>query len=117
MKRVLIADDAVFMRLSLKAMLERQGFEVIGEAENGEIAIEKYKILKPDIVTLDITMPVMDGLGALRQIKAFDKSAKIMMISALGQETIVREAVISGALGFIIKPFNEETIAKVFAKL
>ena len=117
MKRVLITDDAAFMRLSLKTMLERNGFEIVGEAENGAIAIEKYKLLKPDIVTLDITMPVMDGLEALKQIKAFDKSAKVVMISAMGQETIVREAVISGALGFVIKPFNEETIVKAFNKL
>jgi len=117
MKRVLITDDAAFMRLSLKTMLERNGFEIVGEAENGAIAIEKYKLLKPDIVTLDITMPVMDGLEALKQIKAFDKSVKVVMISAMGQEKIVRESVISGALGFIIKPFNEETIVKAFNKL
>ncbi|MGH4138682.1 response regulator [Clostridium sp.] len=116
MKRVLITDDAVFMRMSLKAMLERNGFEVVGEAENGEIAVEKYKLLKPDIVTLDITMPVMEGLEALKLIKAFDKNAKIIMISAMGQETIVRDAVISGALGFIVKPFKEETIVKAFSK-
>ena len=117
MKRVLITDDAVFMRVSLKAMLERNGFEVVGEAENGAIALDKYKILKPDIVTLDITMPIMDGLEALKQIKAFDKNSKVIMISAMGQESIVREAVISGATGFVIKPFNEETIIKVFSKL
>jgi len=75
------------------------------------------KILKPDIVTLDITMPVMDGLQALKQIKAIDKSAKVIMISAMGQEGIVREAIISGATGFIVKPFKEETILKVFEKL
>ncbi|MBC8062152.1 MAG: response regulator [Clostridiaceae bacterium] len=117
MKRVLITDDAVFMRLSLKAMLEKNGFEVVGEAENGAVAVEKYKILKPDIVTLDITMPVMDGLEALKKIRAFDKGARIMMISAMGQESIVREAVMAGALGFVIKPFNEETIVKAFNKL
>ena len=75
------------------------------------------KILKPDIVTLDITMPVMDGLQALKQIKAIDKSAKVIMISAMGEETIVRDAVMSGAIGFIIKPFIEETIVKAFSKL
>ena len=117
MKRVLITDDAAFMRMSLKNMLERNGFEIVGEAENGAIAVEKYKLLKPDIVTLDITMPVLDGIGALKQIKEFDKSAKVMMISAMGQESIVREAVISGAMGFVIKPFNEETIVKAFNKL
>jgi len=117
LKKVLITDDAAFMRFSLKTMLERNGFEIVGEAENGAIAAEKYKILKPDIVTLDITMPVMDGLQALKQIKAIDKSAKVIMISAMGQEGIVREAIISGATGFIVKPFNEETILKVFKKL
>jgi len=117
LKKVLITDDAAFMRFSLKTMLERNGFEIVGEAENGAIAAEKYKILKPDIVTLDITMPVMDGLQALKKIKAIDKSAKVIMISAMGQEGIVREAIISGATGFIVKPFNEETILKVFKKL
>ncbi|GCD10093.1 response regulator [Clostridium tagluense] len=117
MKRVLITDDAMFMRLALKTMLEKNGFEVVGEAENGVEAIEKYKVLKPDIVTLDITMPVMDGVDALKNIKAFDKSAKIIMISAMGQETIVREAIMSGAIGFVIKPFVEETIVKAFSKL
>ena len=114
MKRVLITDDAAFMRMALKTMLVKNGFEIAGEAENGEIGVNKYKILKPDIVTLDITMPVMDGLEALKQIMAFDKSAKVLMISALGQETIVRQAVIAGAIGFVIKPFNEETIVKAF---
>jgi len=117
LKKVLITDDAAFMRFSLKTMLERNGFEIVGEAENGAIAVEKYKILKPEIVTLDITMPVMDGLQALKKIKAIDKSAKVIMISAMGQEGIVREAIISGATGFIVKPFNEETILKVFKKL
>jgi two-component system chemotaxis response regulator CheY len=117
MKRILITDDAKFVRLSLKAMLERNGFEIVGEAENGERAVEKYKILKPDIVTLDITMPVMDGLEALKQIKAFDKSAKVMIISATGQEIMVREAIILGALGFVVKPFDEEKIVKAFSRL
>jgi len=114
MKRVLITDDAAFMRMALKTMLEKDGFEIAGEAENGAIGVEKYKILKPDIVTLDITMPVMDGIEALKKIRAFDKNAKVMMISALGQETIVKQAIIAGAIGFVIKPFNEETIVKAF---
>ena len=117
MKRVLITDDASFMRLSLRSMLERNGFEVIGEAENGAIGVEQYKLLNPDIVTLDITMPIMDGLEALKLIKGFDKNAKVVMISAMGQESMVRQAVLNGALGFIIKPFNEETIVKAFSKL
>lgn len=117
MKTILVTDDAAFMRMALKSMLEKNGFKVVGEAENGEIAVEKYMLLKPDIVTLDITMPIMDGIEALTKIKAFDKNAKVMMISALGQETVVRKAVIAGALGFVIKPFNEEIIMKVFNKL
>ncbi len=117
MKKILIADDAAFMRMSLKSMLERNGYEIVGEAENGAIAILKYKELKPDIVTLDITMPVLDGIEALKQIKAFDQSATIIMISAMGQESIVREAVVAGAVGFIIKPFNEETVVKAFSKM
>ena len=116
MKRVLITDDAAFMRLSLKNMLERNGFEVIGEAENGKIAIEKYKILKPDIVTLDITMPIMDGVEALKHIKAFDKSAKAIMISAMGQETTVQKAILCGAKGFIVKPYKAETVIKNLSK-
>lgn len=117
MKKVLIADDAIFMRLTLRKMLEDNGYEVAGEAENGLVAIDKYKALKPDIVTLDITMPVMEGTEALKFIKAYDKDAKVLMISALGQESIVRQAVMSGATGFIIKPFNEETVIKAFSKL
>ena len=117
MKKVLIADDAIFMRLTLRKMLEDNGYEVVGEAENGLVAIDKYKALKPDIVTLDITMPVMEGTEAVKHIKAYDKDAKVLMISALGQESIVRQAIMSGATGFIIKPFNEETVIKAFSKL
>jgi len=116
MKRVLITDDAAFMRLALRTMLEKNGFEIVGEAENGEVAVEKYKIIKPDIITLDITMPIMDGIEALKQIKAFDKDAKVMMISAMGQESIVRQSIIAGAMGFLIKPFNEEGVKKAFSK-
>ena len=117
MKRILIADDAIFMRVALKTMLGKNGFEIVGEAENGAVAVEKYKLIKPDIITLDITMPIMDGLEALKQIMAIDKNAKIMMISAMGQESIVRESIMAGAVGFVIKPFNEETIIKAFNKL
>ena len=107
MIRVLIVDDAAFMRLSMKTMMEKNGFEVVGEAENGAEAIIKYNELKPDIVTMDITMPVMDGLQALSQIMRLDSKAKVIMITAMGQETMVKEAVISGAKGFVIKPFKE----------
>jgi two-component system chemotaxis response regulator CheY len=113
MKRVLIVDDAAFMRMTLKQMLERNGFEVVDQAENGEIGVKKYKMLKPDIVTMDCTMPEMDGLEALKLIKKFDSNCKIIMISAMGQESFVREAVLYGACNFIVKPFKEETIIKI----
>lgn len=117
MKRVLIVDDATFMRISIRTMLEKNGFQVVGEAENGEVAVKKYVELNPDIVTMDITMPDMDGVQALKAIKQIDNNCKIVMVSAMGQETFVREAVISGAKGFIVKPVNEEHLIKTLSKL
>lgn len=117
MKRILVVDDAAFMRLSLRTMLERNGYEVVGEAENGEMGVEKYVELKPDIVTLDITMPKMDGLQALKLIRQLDQDSKVVMVSAMGQETYVREAIITGAKGFIVKPYKEEHILKTLEKL
>lgn len=86
MKRVLIVDDTAFMRMSLKAMLEKNGFQVVDEAENGSVAVKKYKELRPDIVTMDITMPVMDGIQALKEIRKFDANSKVIMISASGRK-------------------------------
>ncbi|AUN15076.1 chemotaxis protein CheY [[Clostridium] sordellii] len=117
MKRVLIVDDAAFMRMSIRKMLEENGFEIVGEAENGLMAIEKYQELQPEVVTMDITMPEMDGLEALRQIKKIDPAASIVMVSALGQEARMKEAIIYGAKGFIVKPFKEEIIVSALAKL
>ncbi|AQS07029.1 response regulator [Clostridium beijerinckii] len=117
MKKVLIVDDAVYMRLSLREILERNGFEVIGDAENGIEAIDKYKMLSPDIVTMDITMPEMDGIQALEEIKKIDSNAKVVMISAMGQEYIVRESIMNGAKGFIVKPFKEENAIKSLSKI
>ncbi|ANW99092.1 histidine kinase [Thermoclostridium stercorarium subsp. thermolacticum DSM 2910] len=117
MKRVLIVDDTAFMRMSLKAMLEKNGFQVVDEAENGSVAVKKYKELRPDIVTMDITMPVMDGIQALKEIRKFDANSKVIMISALGQEAYVREAVLSGAKGFIVKPFKEDYVIQTLNKL
>jgi len=116
-KRVLIVDDAAFMRLSLKTMLEKNGFEVVAEAENGSVAVRKYKELHPDIVTMDITMPEMNGIEALKEIRKYDSNSKVVMISALGQEAFVREAVLSGAKGFVVKPFKEDYVIQTLRKL
>lgn len=117
MKKILIADDAAFMRLSLKTLLEKNGFKVIGEAKDGVEAVEKFNLLKPDILTLDIAMPIMNGIEVLNQINVSETNAKVLMISSMGQESIVRKAVMAGAIGFIIKPFNEATVIKAFSKL
>ena len=117
MARVLIVDDAAFMRMMIKDILEKNGFEVIGEANNGLKAVEFYKKEKPDIVTMDITMPEMDGLEALREIKKIDPGASVVMVSALGQEARMKEAIIYGAKGFIVKPFKEEMLISALSKL
>ncbi|NLM12506.1 MAG: response regulator [Epulopiscium sp.] len=116
MKRVLIVDDAQFIRGTLKLMLEKNGFEVVGEAEDGYEAVNMYMALKPDIVTMDITMPDMDGIEALKKIKEFDKDANVVMITALGQEAFVKESIMLGAKGFIVKPFKEDIIIKALSK-
>jgi len=117
LKRVLVVDDAAFMRMSLKNILERNGFQVAGEAENGFVAISKYKELNPDIVTMDITMPELNGIEALKKIKNFDSKAKVVMVSALGQEQMIKEAILSGASYFIVKPFKEEHVIEVLNKV
>jgi len=116
MKTVLVVDDAAFMRVTIKNMLERNGFSVVGEAENGKVAIHKFHELKPDIVTMDITMPEMDGLCALKTIMQLDASANVVMMTAMGQQGMVKEAVVSGAKGFIVKPFKEETVLSALSK-
>lgn len=117
MKRVLIVDDAAFMRASIRIMLEKNGFEIVGEAENGIEGIEKYKELKPDIVTMDITMPEMDGIESLKVIRQNDPAAKIIMVSAMGQEPMVVDAVVNGAKSFIVKPFKEELVVQTLNKV
>ena len=117
MAKVLIVDDAAFMRISIKNMLTKNGYEVVGEAENGKIGVEKYKELSPDIVTMDITMPEMSGLDALREIIKINPKAQVMMVSAMGQEAMVRDAIVSGAKGFIVKPFKEDGIISAIRKL
>jgi two-component system, chemotaxis family, chemotaxis protein CheY len=117
MARVLIVDDATFMRMMVKDILEKNGYEVIGEASNGIKAVEIYKAEKPDIVTMDITMPEMDGIEAVKQIKAFDPSAKVVMCSAMGQQSMVMDAIKAGAKDFIVKPFQADRVLEAIKKV
>lgn len=117
MKRVLIVDDAAFMRISIRNIISKNGYEVAGEAGNGAEAVQKYMELRPDITTMDITMPEVNGLEALKQIRKIEPSAVVIMVSALGQESMVRDAVMAGAKGFVVKPFKEETIMAALSKL
>ena len=112
MARILIVDDAAFMRMMLKDILTKGGFEIAGEAADGVEAVAKYNELKPDLVTLDITMPNMDGTDALKEIKAYDPNAKVIMITAAGQQNKVIEALKLGAERFITKPFDKDEILK-----
>ncbi len=116
-KRILITDDAAFMRMMLKDILTKNGYEVVGEAENGRVALEKYKELKPDLVTLDITMPEIDGIQALKNIKAFDPNAACIMCSAMGQQAMVIESIQAGARDFIVKPFQADRVKEAVAKV
>ena len=117
MPKVLIVDDAAFMRMVIKRMLEKNGFEVIAEAENGEVGFKMYQEMKPDIVTMDITMPMLDGIQALKAIREYDPNAKVIMVSAMGQEGMVKEAVINGAKTFIVKPFKEDHVIETLTKI
>ncbi len=117
MSKVMIVDDAAFMRITIKNMLKKSPHEVVGEAENGRVAVERYKALRPDIITMDITMPEMDGLTALKEIMSINPSANVIMVSAMGQEAMVREAIMNGAKGFIVKPFKEDGILAAIDKL
>lgn len=117
MPRVLIVDDAAFMRMMLKDILTKNGYDVAGEAANGLKAVELYKQERPDIVTMDITMPEMDGIQAVKEIKSFDPNAKIVMCSAMGQQAMVMEAIKSGAKDFIVKPFQPERVLEALKKV
>lgn len=112
MKKILIVDDTAFMRLSIRTMVEKNGFEVVDEADTGKEAFKKYIEHKPDVVTMDITMPEMSGIDALIAIKQYDKQAKVIIVSAMGQEELVKKAIINGAVSFVIKPFKEEDLVK-----
>ena len=117
MKRILIVDDAMFIRYSLKILLEKNGFEVCGMAGNGQDGFEKYKELRPDIVTMNIVMPKVNGIEALKMIREFDPSAKVVMISASAREEIVRIAFMYGAKNFIAKPFEDQKVIQVLSEL
>ena len=117
MANILVVDDASFMRMMIKDILTKEGHNVVGEAGNGIEAINKYKELKPDIVTMDITMPELDGIGAVKKIKAEDLNAKILMCSAMGQQAMVIDAIKAGAGGFIVKPFQADKVLASITEL
>jgi len=116
-KGILIVDDAAFMRMMIKDVLVKNGFTIAGEAENGLKAVDKYKELNPELVIMDITMPEVDGIQAVKEIKKIDPSAKIIMCSAMGQQAMVIEAIQAGAKDFIVKPFQAERIIEAVKKV
>lgn len=116
-KNILIVDDAAFMRMMIKDILSKNGYNVVGEAENGAKAFEKYNELHPDLVLMDITMPEMDGIAALKKIKGSDPNAMIIMCSAMGQQAMVIEAIQSGAKDFIVKPFQADRVLEAVKKV
>jgi two-component system chemotaxis response regulator CheY len=117
MKRVLIADDASFMRQMIRDIIEPEGYEVVGEASDGVEVVEKFRKLRPDLVMMDIVMPKRSGIDAVRAIRSEDGSARIVMCSALGQETLVMEAIQAGAKDFIVKPFKPDAVVTTLAKV
>ena len=116
MPSVLIADDAAFMRMMIKNILTDAGYDIVGEAENGAVAVAKYRELKPDLITMDITMPEMDGLTALKEIRGEDPTARVVMCSAMGQQSMVIESIQAGARDFIVKPFQPERVLEAIQK-
>ena len=116
-KNILICDDAAFMRMMIKDILTKNGYNVVGEAENGAVGVDKYKELKPDLVLMDITMPEMDGIQALKAIKAADPNACVIMCSAMGQQAMVIESIQSGAKDFIVKPFQADRVIEAVKKV
>lgn len=115
-KRILIVDDAAFMRMMIRDILSKNGFEVVGEAQDGAQAVEKFKELHPDLITMDITMPEMDGIAALKEIKSIDPNAKVIMCSAMGQQAMVIDAIQAGAKDFIVKPFQSDRVVEAINK-
>ena len=116
-KNILICDDAAFMRMMIKDILTKNGYTVAGEAENGAKAVEKYTELKPDLVLMDITIPEMDGIQALKKIRELDPKASVIMCSAMGQQAMVIESIQSGAKDFIVKPFQADRVLEAVRKV
>ena len=117
MPTVLICDDAIFMRTMVGDILQQAGFEVIGEAETGSQAVDKYKQLKPDLVTMDIVMPDMGGIDAVKEITLWDPNAKVVMCSAMGQQALVNEALQAGASDFVVKPFQPNRVIEAVQRV
>ncbi|GLI09083.1 response regulator [Paenibacillus tyrfis] len=116
MKKILIVDDSLFMRMILRNVIQELGYETVAEASNGLEALTLYNELKPDLVTLDITMPEMDGITALEEIKNMDPDAKVIMVSAMGQQALLIRAVSMGASDFIVKPFSKDRVREALKK-
>lgn len=114
--RILVVDDAAFMRMMIRDILSKNGYEVVGEAQDGSQAIEKFKELRPDLITMDITMPEMDGIAALKEIKKIDANAKVIMCSAMGQQAMVIDAIQAGAKDFIVKPFQSDRVIEAITR-
>jgi two-component system chemotaxis response regulator CheY len=114
---VLVCDDAIFMRTMISDILSQAGYEVVGEAESGVQAVERYQKLRPDLVTMDIVMPDMGGIDAVREIMKFDASAKILMCSAMGQQALVIEAIQAGAKDFVVKPFQPSRVLEAVQRV
>lgn len=114
---VLVCDDAVFMRTMISDILTQAGFDVVGEAESGTQAVEKYRALKPDLVTMDIIMPDMGGIEAVRAITEFDPQARVLMCSAMGQQALVAEAIQAGAKDFVVKPFQPSRVLEAVQRV
>ncbi len=115
--RILVVDDAAFMRMMIKDILVKGGYDVCGEATDGAHAVEKFRELNPDLVTMDITMPEMDGITSVQEIRKIDPSAKIIMCSAMGQQQMVINAIKSGAKDFIVKPFQADRVLEAVKKI
>ena len=115
-QKILIVDDAAFVRMMIKEILSKNGYEIVGEAADGMQAIEKYKETQPDLVTMDNTMPEMDGITALKEIKNINPNAKVIMCSAMGQQAMVIDAIQAGAKDFIVKPFQADRVLEAISK-